>query len=389
VGGRALLLAISAALALLVVGGGLGVHVGAADTRYGPLGHFTEVLDLVMANYVDPVDPEQLLEGAYAGMLTGLDAQGAYLTADEVAQWRAGSQVPAADPGLAVLKASGALEVVAVEPGSPASRAGIVPRDHIRSIDGHAVRDLSIEQTLALLRGRAGSKVRLALLRSEQEFRIDELELERQEHGTGGYELDVRQGIAIVGVRDLARLDPAKLAGELEGLSSKGVDRLLVDLRNVVELDARKAGNLAGLFVSGSLLELRNREGSVLELVETSGARVRWSGSLALLVNRATAGAAEAATRVLQSRRGATVFGESTYGMGAEPRLFELPKGGGLLLSAAVWQTPSGERWNGTGIEPDHPIPRAEGRAFRDALEQQLQGAIDAFASQTSRQQAA
>jgi len=63
--------------------------VGAAENRYEPPVLFAEVLDKVLRNYVDPVESENLFEGAYEGLLASLDANGAYLTPEELAEWRA------------------------------------------------------------------------------------------------------------------------------------------------------------------------------------------------------------------------------------------------------------------------------------------------------------
>ena len=62
--GRMLLLATSALLVLLVLGGSVAVRVGATDSSYRQVVRFSEVLSLVLENYVDPVDSDALLQGA-------------------------------------------------------------------------------------------------------------------------------------------------------------------------------------------------------------------------------------------------------------------------------------------------------------------------------------
>ena len=61
---RSLLLAASAALVLFLVGGGLAVKVGAAENSYSRVVLFSEILGLVMDNYVDSVEADELLRGA-------------------------------------------------------------------------------------------------------------------------------------------------------------------------------------------------------------------------------------------------------------------------------------------------------------------------------------
>ncbi len=353
---RIVLLTVSSALVLVGVGGGRLAWVAAADGTYRQVILFAEVLSLVTDNYVDPVDSDSLLLGAFEGTMDGLDAHGAYLTPAAVTEWKKPQPARQADPGISVLKAYGALQVIAVAKGSPAEAAGIDPGDQVRRIDGHSLRDLSLDQSLRLLRGEPGTTVKLGVFHPKEGFRREDLTVKRAPRADSPYRLDVEQGIAVLTVHDLARASGPELARELADVRGRGVERLLLDLRDLADQGPREAVGLLDLFASGSLLELRDRSGQKLETLESRGGSRAWSGPIAVLVNGGTAGGSEAVAKVLQSSKVATVYGESTYGLGAEPKLFELPDGSGLLLSAYVWQTAGGQGWNGDGIAPDHVV---------------------------------
>jgi carboxyl-terminal processing protease len=375
--GRLTLLIASSAIVLVLVGGGLGLRVGAADGSYGQVVVFSEILALVMDNYVDPVDTDGLLSGAYEGMLGGLDQNGAYLSPDEVAEWKAAKDL-SAGPGLDVLKMFGTIQVVAVDPGSPADRAGVVPGDQVRSIDGRTIRDLSIDQVIARLRGAPGSQVLLGLLRPSLGFERDQMEVARATRASEPWSLEVIEGTAVLKVRDVGRVSFDELSAALAEQRERGTERLLIDLRNVVHRDPRSMAELARALAPGAALELHDRAGKVLETVSVEGQGPAWSGRTGVLVNGFTAGAAEALAVLLHDRGDVELYGESTFGMGAEPRLFELPDGSGLLFSAAVWKTAGGEAWNEDGIEPDHEI-EPEGDDFEQALADQLKRTLEAF----------
>lgn len=376
---RIALLATSSVIVLLVfVGGGLAGHVGAADGAYRQVSLFSEIYSYVVDNYVDEVDQEKLLNGAYEGLLGGLDPHGAYLTPPEVEAWKKGTSTDPADPGVAVLKPSyGALQVVWVAPGSPAAEAGIVQGDHIRRIDGRPLRDLSLEQALRLLKGAPGSTVQLSVLHSREGFKRQDLTIARAVRKDPAYGLEVDKGVALLKVHDLTRASSASLKTELEQVRSRGVDKLLVDLRNVVEGGPREALPFVELFASGALLRLRDRSGKTVETLSASHDGNAWPGPIAVLVNGATAGGSEAVARLLQVRRKATVYGEATFGSGAEPKLFELPDHSGFLVSSFIWEAPTGEGWNGDGVKPDH-VEIAEGRA-EDADADQLRRVLEDF----------
>ena len=374
---RSVLLAASGVIVSLLLGGGLVVKVGAAEGSQRQAVLFAEVLSQVMDNYVDPVEADGLLRGAYDGMLASLDPNGAYLPPAEVARWRANSARAgsAGDPGFDVLKSGTSIQVVSVAAGSAAAEAGVRVGDHVRSVDGVVVRTLSLVQARWLIEGAPGSSVHIELLRAGEGFDRVELDLVRALRGAPGYELTVERGTAVLHLRDLRGLPLAELGQELDHARSRRVDRLLIDLRNLAGVHPRDAARVAAAFVAQPRLELRDRSRRLVELIETE-APILWNGSLSVLVNRATAEGAEALALLLRDRAGAKIFGETTFGLGAEPTLFELQNGAGLLLSSALWETPDGDSWHERGVAPDEEV-RGEGRDFASVSSDQLKRVLE------------
>jgi C-terminal processing protease CtpA/Prc len=176
---RATLLIVSTVVVLVLLGGGLAFRAGAADSSFHQASRFYEVFELVQQNYVDPVNADSLLDGAYEGMLNGLDVNGSYMTAGEVAEWNARDAEAVADPGIEALKSYGALQVVRVVPGSPADAAGIQQGDQIRSLNGRSLRNVSLDQALRMLRGRPGTTVTLGVLHTKDGIHREELKVKR------------------------------------------------------------------------------------------------------------------------------------------------------------------------------------------------------------------
>jgi len=365
----------SVLLMVFLLGGGTALKVGAAESSYRQAVLFAEVLSLVLENYVDPVEADGLLAGAYRGMLSGLDPNGAFLSPEEVRAWKAGSPDGSADAGFSALKSGRMLQVVSVDPGSSAEEAGLRIGDQITEIDGASVRNLSLGQTWRLLRGEPGSKVRLTLLRPDEEVIREEMELIRTVPAGPDYRLELDHGIVVARLRNLSRVDVDALAGDLARYRAEGRDALLLDLRNVTQGTPRDAAALAGLFTEGAPLELRDRSGRLLESVSPAP-HERWSGKVFALVNGATVGGAEALAMLLQSAGTAQVFGEATYGLGAEPRLYELENGSGLLLSAALWSVDDHGSWNTDGVQPDEQV-HGEGEDYAEVARDQLSRVID------------
>lgn len=373
---RLVLLVVSLSVVLFVLGSGAALRAGAGDGTYKQMLLFSEVMSYVVDNYVDPVDVDKLMNGAYEGLMGGLDAHGSYLTPAEVAAWKKGSQSgPQPDPGLNVLKSGPVLQVVSVEPGSPAAAAGIVEGDQIRRIGDRSVRDLSLDQACRRLAGPAGTSVVVDLLRVKDLKRQD-VSLARAPRTAPAFTLDVSGTVAVLHVDDMDRVSVGTLRAELTSVKDRGVDRLLVDLRDVASLDTRRAAQVARPFASGDLLKLEDRSGKTVETVTVDSPAPAWKGPVAVLVNGATAAAGEGLALILKERRDATIYGDTTYGLGTEPRLIELPDGGGMLVPGYVWETASGTKWNGDGIDPDHTV-KADARP--EAAERQLRRVIEDF----------
>jgi carboxyl-terminal processing protease len=381
---RPLLFAVSTGLVAVLLAGGLAARVGAADNSFNTVVTFSEILSLVTENYVDPVDASALLSGAYEGMLTGLDPNGAYLTPAEVAEWKNPPALPAG-PGFSVLKAGRALQVVSVEEGSPAEAKGVKIGDHVRAVDGHSIGDLSLAQAQRLLGGAAESTIRLELVHPADGFRREAVEFGRIASHGQAYRLETVRGNVVLRLLDLERLQAAELVEELGQARAHGAASLLIDVRNLADPRTRDVAPLAALFTGGTLLRLRERGGRLVETIESDAVESQaWPGSLAVLVNGATAGSAEALASLLQSERGVPILGEPTYGLGAEVKLYEMEDGSGLLVSAALWETASGKRWNGDGVQPDE-IVRGRGDDYTAAAADQLQRALEVLERRTER----
>jgi len=384
---RLVLLFSSLAVVLFLLGSGAALKAGAGDGTFRQMLLFSEVLSYAVDNYVDPVDTDKLLRGAHDGLMGGLDARGAFLTQVDVEAWKHGAGSPDdVDPGISVLKSGPVIQVVAVAAGSPAEGVAIAAGDQIRKIGGHSVRSLSLDQSQRLLKGAPGSSVEIDL------FRVKDLKREvvtvgRAARRDAPYVLEVTAGIAVLKVRDLDRLPNEALVQELVSVKDRGADRLLVDLRDAASMDTRRVGGIAELFASGDFLRLSDRNGRSIEKLTCTRPKPVWGGRVAVLVNGATAGAGEGLAMILRDRRSALIYGEATYGLGTEPRLIELPEGGGLLVPGYIWETPAGKRWNADGLVPDR-IVKADGRRG-EGDDDQLKKTLDDFAKTDAAEAAA
>src|SRR5215218_10673407 len=151
-------------LAFVIVGGLIGQERPPGDRVFRHLKVFSDVVNLVMSNYVEEVKVDRAMEGALKGLADGLDPDSAYLDAKQVKSVTAGESLADGDVGLELTRQY-YLRVIAARDGSPAAKAGLQTGDFVRAIDGKPARDLSVFEGMRLLRGIPGSKVTLTVIR--------------------------------------------------------------------------------------------------------------------------------------------------------------------------------------------------------------------------------
>jgi len=154
---------------------------------------FQYVFSFVQNNYVDPVDPEVLMEGALKGLFDSLgDPHSAYLTATDM---RGLSDTTAGEfggVGLYISKQAPAkggdgrdsstyVEVVAPIEDTPAYRAGIQSGDLIIKIEGDSTENLAIDEVVNRLRGPAGGTPPYCARRASGAFSIHQAPVGRQD----------------------------------------------------------------------------------------------------------------------------------------------------------------------------------------------------------------
>lgn len=320
-----------------------------------------EAMEEVRKNYVDSVDARLLAENAVKGMLATLDPHSAYLTPDDFREMNIEISGSFSGVGIELNREDDKLLVVAPIDDTPAHRAGIRSGDHIWKIDGALTRGLSLIDAVKRMRGPAGSKVVLTIIRA------------------GG-----STPLVVPLVRDIIRtkslrsrmLEPGYGYIRISHFQERTGEEF------VRTLTALKRENGAAL--QGLVLDLRNNPGGLLEeavavanrflgdrqdnaLIVSTRGRIQGSEGvynatigekeplypMVVLVNGGSASAAEIVAGALQDHHRAVIVGSQTFGKGSVQSILQLPGGAGIKLTTARYYTPAGRSIQATGITPD------------------------------------
>lgn len=336
------------------------------------LRNFADVFNQIRLSYVEEVDDKTLLENAIRGMLSGLDPHSDYLDASSFEDLQNHTTGEFGGLGIEVGMENGFIKVVTPIDDTPAQRAGIQPGDLIIQIDNKPIKGMNLQEAVTLMRGPAGSKIVLTILRSGVNAPFD-VKLKR----------DV---ITVASVRG-EMLQPGYGYIRISQFQS----RTGQDLKK--ELATLKAGRVA---LKGLILDLRNNPGGLLQasvqvvdefindglIVYTEGrlpnAYSRFMASakkpaddtpMVVLINGGSASASEIVAGALQDHQRALIVGTQSFGKGSVQTVLPLSEESAIKLTTARYYTPSGRSIQAQGIIPDIVVEKARFEALTAGIQ--------------------
>jgi len=131
------------------------------------------VLKLVEENYVEEVDPKNVIHGAINGMIKSLDPHSAFMTAEQYHDLKVDTKGAFSGLGIVITMQDDMVTVVSPIEDKPAFIAGVKAGDKIISIDGKTTKDFSIMDAVHRLRGKKGTKVTITIVRDDEKNPID------------------------------------------------------------------------------------------------------------------------------------------------------------------------------------------------------------------------
>jgi len=334
-----------------------------------------DVYDKIINNYVDEMDPKEVMEAAIQGMLDELDEHSNYLPPMNYEDLVMSTEGEFGGLGITINIRDHYPTVVSPIEGTPAYYMGIQGGDQIIEIEGESSRDFTSREAVKLLRGKAGTKVNITIKRPGTEaplpFTItrDIIKIESVPYG---FMID---GIGYVRVQNFARSTKDELRIKLDELTAAGMKGLILDLRFNPGglLDA--AQGVSELFLPRDDLivftkgRLRSQNHSFYS--EARG-KVYNEVPVVVMINGSSASASEIVAAAIQDHDAGLVVGQTSFGKGSVQTVFRLDEDEALKLTTARYYTPSGRSIHKE--RPRHGDPMEE---MAKALEEDAAGTED------------
>jgi carboxyl-terminal processing protease len=346
---------IAGTLVLLVFTGGVQRGITADQDTYDKLKVFTEILSLIQSNYVEEVNPQDLIYGAVKGMLDTLDPHSAFMPPDAFKEMQVETQGSFGGLGIEITVKDRMLTVVAPIDGTPADRAGIQPGDRIVKIEGQPAKDMTLMDAVRKLRGPKGSKVTISILREGSPEPMDITLVRETIEVHSIRSKDLGDGIYYVRITSFQEKTSKDLERALDEAQKAGDAALILDLRNDPGGLLNQAVAVSDMFLDkGQLIvytQGRIKNQDLRFTAEHSNGLPKWP--MVVLVNGGSASASEIVAGALQDWKRAVLIGTKTFGKGSVQTVIPLSDGSGLRLTTAKYFTPRGRSIHGIGITPD------------------------------------
>ena len=342
-----------------------GVPAGATmDLPVQELRLFSEVLGIIRQNYVEPVSDGELLKSAIRGMLSGLDPHSAYLEKEEFQELKEGTSGEFGGLGIEVGMEDGFVKVVSPIDDTPAQKGGVRAGDLVIRLDDTAVKGLSLNEAVKLMRGAPGTDITLTIVR-EGEERPLQIKLTRaviKVNSVRSRQLD--PGYGYLRVSQFQMNTGRKLRDEVSTLKENSggtLKGLVLDLRNNPGGVLTAAVSVSDAFITDGLIVYTEGRGAESEqkFSATSG-DILDGVPIVVLVNAGSASASEIVAGALQDNGRAIIMGEKTFGKGSVQTILPIREDAALKLTTARYFTPKGRSIQAEGIQPDVPLERVQ-----------------------------
>ncbi len=264
-----------------------------------------------------------------------------------------GVEVKQHDNGLLIMKALR---------GGPAAEAGLQSGDIITAIDGRNINGVPMASSVDLMKGGAGSRIRLQIVRNgsrgsdvnlvRRSVRIYTVNDEKIQPGT--------DKVAYISLSQFGQKSTEELDQALQQMYSQGMKSLIIDMRGNPGGLLNVCVDITNRFLPcGTIVSTKGRLSSD-NMLETASYSRTWSTPLVVLIDGDSASASEIVAGAINDHKRGQIVGRKSYGKWSVQSIVHLPGGTGLKLTTAKFYSPGHHNYAGTGIAPHVDVPLPE-----------------------------
>ena len=303
-----------------------------------------DVLNILDAKYVDPINRDQVFEETIVEMLHKLDPHSNYIPAKEMQKMAESIEGNFSGIGVRFFKLRDTISVTNVLPNSPSKRAGLKDGDQIVKINGKNAAGVKMptDSIMSLLKGKSGSAVNVTINRYGKQILIKIIRgrIPIKSINTA-YMVDINTGYIKVDQFSVPTAYEFKQAALL--LLGKGMTSLILDLRNNGGGVLDGATQIADEFLKKGLSIVKTKGSKLGTKYYTATEKgILENVKLAVLINSRSASASEIVAGAIQDNDRGIIVGRRSFGKGLVQEDQKLRDGSSVRITIARYYTPSG-----------------------------------------------
>jgi len=339
------------AVVVIVIFGYLIGRVGLAkaDNTQGSLYDymklFTDIITKLNQAHVEEVDPQVLFESAIDGMLDTLDPYTSLLTPEEFADLQTSTKGEFGGLGIHISSEdSDYIMVISVIEATPAYKANLMAGDEIVAVNGMSTEGWTSTKAVEHLRGPKGSEVTISVKREGLTENFDVV-IERDKVKMDSVPYAYKIGdIGYIRITNFNASTGDDLHNAMVDLEKQGIKGLLIDVRSNPGGLLSTAIETVDQFLPKNKLvvETKGRIATFNRKFYTNDDYAFEDIPIIVMVNQASASAAEIFSGSLQDWDKALIVGQNSFGKGSVQQLFPLPMNYGLKITTSKYYIESG-----------------------------------------------
>ncbi len=326
------------------------------DKTYEELKVFSDIIDIIEKNYVDPVDSKELIRGAIQGMLESLDPHSSFLSPDAYKELSIDTKGEFGGIGIVITIEDGLLTVVSPIEGTPAYKAGIKAGDTIVMVDNKHTNKMKLWEAVKKMRGKKGTTVVITVMRKgfskPKDFKLERDVIPLQ--SVRSYTLE--PGYVYLRISSFREGTFEDVVAALQEHESTDIPLkgLILDLRDNPGGLLPQAIQVADVFLEeGEIVSIKGRSQAYAKVYSAHPDGKNGDYPIVLLINEGSASASEIVAGALRDHNRALLLGTTSFGKGSVQAVEPLRDGAGLKLTIARYYTPNGQSIQAKGIKPD------------------------------------
>jgi len=306
---------------------------------------FATLFKEINTYYVDDVNPTKIIKTGIDAMLGSLDPYTNYIPEDEIEDYRTMTTGQYGGIGAVISQRNGKVIVMMPYENWPAAKSGMKIGDELLEVDGTSVVKKNTGDVSKLLKGQAGTKVKIKIKRyGEKDIRTIELTRERIKIENVPYSGMVASDVGYLRLTDFTSDASKEVRKAIVSLKEKGAKKIIFDLRDNPGGLLNEAVNISNLFIDKDK-----------DVVSTKGKVVEWNKMyralnspldteipVVVLTSSRSASASEIVGGVIQDYDRGVLIGQKTYGKGLVQTTRQLSYNAQLKVTTAKYYIPSG-----------------------------------------------